>query len=107
MNFYKKFLKTLVIFDKILRKNTQKIINRFFQLFADRFLVLTLKFYTQYIAKHLVCSPIYFYKIFVDPFKSKCCKFNISCSNFAIKIITKKGPIKGIYYSIRRILRCR
>ena len=55
---------------------------------------------------HILLSFVYIYKIFIDPFKQKSCKYNIPCSTFAIRVIKKYGAIKGLYFAIRRILTC-
>lgn len=34
------------------------------------------------------------------------CRFNPTCSNYAIEAIEEYGIIKGIYMSFKRILRC-
>ncbi|MCI8347675.1 MAG: membrane protein insertion efficiency factor YidD [Bacilli bacterium] len=34
------------------------------------------------------------------------CRHTPSCSNYAIEAIEEYGTIKGIYFSIKRILRC-
>ena len=34
------------------------------------------------------------------------CRFNPTCSNYAIEALEKYGTIIGIYLSIKRILRC-
>ncbi|MCM1053682.1 MAG: membrane protein insertion efficiency factor YidD [Ruminococcus sp.] len=36
----------------------------------------------------------------------KACRFYPSCSNYAIEALETHGLIKGLYLSIRRILRC-
>ena len=34
------------------------------------------------------------------------CRFQPTCSNYAIEAIEKHGSIKGLYLSIKRIFRC-
>ncbi len=34
------------------------------------------------------------------------CRFTPSCSVYATEVITKHGPIRGLWLSIKRILRC-
>ena len=34
------------------------------------------------------------------------CRFIPTCSNYAIEAISRFGSIKGVYLSIKRILRC-
>ena len=51
---------------------------------------------------------IYFIKLYQKiPFSShSMCKFQPTCSNYALVAIDEYGSIKGIYLSIKRILRC-
>ena len=34
------------------------------------------------------------------------CKFQPTCSNYAIEALTRFGTVKGTYLSVKRILRC-
>ena len=34
------------------------------------------------------------------------CRFYPSCSNYAVEALKKHGAIKGLYLTIRRLLRC-
>lgn len=36
----------------------------------------------------------------------KYCRFTPTCSNYAIEAINRFGVIKGVYLSIRRIMKC-
>ena len=47
------------------------------------------------------------YQFFISPLLGggKCC-FYPTCSNYAILAIKNKGPIKGLFLIILRILRC-
>lgn len=48
-----------------------------------------------------------FYQICLSPLKlSGTCRFTPTCSQYALEALKKYGPIKGLYLSIRRILRC-
>jgi hypothetical protein len=49
---------------------------------------------------------IRFYKIFIDPFKPKCCRFYPSCSDYMYEAIQKKGVLKGTILGCKRILKC-
>jgi len=46
------------------------------------------------------------YQKFISPFLPRSCRFYPSCSTYAILAIEKYGFLKGIYLSIKRILRC-
>jgi putative membrane protein insertion efficiency factor len=47
-----------------------------------------------------------FYQICISPLKPATCRFTPTCSAYAIEALRKHGPIKGLYYTIKRILRC-
>ena len=46
------------------------------------------------------------YQLILSPFLGKTCRFNPSCSNYATESIEKHGAIQGMFFSIKRILRC-
>jgi len=45
------------------------------------------------------------YQLAIAPHFPTQCRFHPSCSNYAIEALNKHG-LKGIYMSIKRILRC-
>ena len=49
---------------------------------------------------------IRFYQIGISPLIGPCCRFTPSCSQYAIEVIRKDGPLKGTGRAIWRILRC-
>lgn len=46
------------------------------------------------------------YRRFVSPLFSPSCRFYPTCSSYAMEAIETHGTAKGLYLSIRRILRC-
>ncbi len=54
----------------------------------------------------LLLLPIYFYKGAISPLTPPSCRFTPSCSTYAIEAIRRHGPLRGLYLTIRRILRC-
>ncbi len=46
------------------------------------------------------------YQFVVSPFFSGSCRHVPTCSQYTIEAIHQHGPIKGIYLSAKRILRC-
>lgn len=54
----------------------------------------------------LLLLPIRFYRGYISPLKPPCCRFVPTCSQYAMEALQKHGPLKGLYLSIRRILRC-
>jgi putative membrane protein insertion efficiency factor len=59
----------------------------------------------KFFKKFFVCV-IRFYQVCISPLFPPCCRFYPTCSNYALQAIEKYGPVKGIYLSIKRILRC-
>lgn len=56
-----------------------------------------IKFFSMFIRAYQVC---------ISPFKRPCCRFYPTCSNYALAALKKHGPLKGVYLSTKRILRC-
>lgn len=54
----------------------------------------------------LLLIPIYIYKTCISPLTPPSCRFTPTCSAYAAEAIKLHGPFKGLYLSIRRILRC-
>ena len=50
--------------------------------------------------------PIKIYQIVLSPVIGPSCRFNPTCSNYAIQAITKYGALKGLYLALKRIIRC-
>ena len=43
---------------------------------------------------YLLIYPIWIYQKVISPFFPSTCRFNPTCSNYAIEAIKKKGPLK-------------
>ncbi|MBR6564236.1 MAG: membrane protein insertion efficiency factor YidD [Clostridia bacterium] len=56
--------------------------------------------------KKLLIKLIRFYQTAISPRKIACCRFEPSCSQYAIEAITIHGAFKGSFLAIWRILRC-
>ncbi|MCR4823031.1 MAG: membrane protein insertion efficiency factor YidD [Treponema sp.] len=54
----------------------------------------------------ILCLPIRFYRKFISPLKPSCCRFYPTCSAYALEALKKHGPLKGLYLSSKRILKC-
>ena len=50
--------------------------------------------------------PIHFYRYCISPMLPASCRFTPTCSQYALEALRKHGPIKGLWLTIRRILRC-
>ena len=46
------------------------------------------------------------YQRAVSPLLGPCCRFYPSCSEYAVQALRRHGARKGIFLSIRRVLRC-
>ncbi|NLM75798.1 MAG: membrane protein insertion efficiency factor YidD [Clostridiaceae bacterium] len=47
------------------------------------------------------------YQKYISPLKGKpTCRFYPTCSNYALEALTRYGTLKGVYLSIRRLLKC-
>lgn len=53
-----------------------------------------------------LCALIRFYQRCISPLHRSCCRFTPSCSAYALEAIKKYGPGKGLFLSIKRILKC-
>jgi uncharacterized protein len=46
------------------------------------------------------------YRLFISPLFPPTCRFQPTCSMYAIQAVEKFGALRGGYLAIRRILRC-
>ncbi|MEE0236387.1 MAG: membrane protein insertion efficiency factor YidD [Bacteroidales bacterium] len=62
------------------------------------------------VVRKILISPFIFlirlYQVCISPLKQPCCRFTPTCSQYALQAFRKHGPIKGLYLTVRRILRC-
>ena len=71
--------------------------------------VQILKTGLQYVGKALgwiLILPIKFYQKCISPFTPPMCRFQPTCSHYAVEAIRKHGPFKGFWLAVKRILRC-
>jgi putative membrane protein insertion efficiency factor len=54
----------------------------------------------------MLIAIIRFYKIFISPLLGNNCRFYPSCSSYSIEALNMHGIVKGIYLSLKRILKC-
>jgi len=55
---------------------------------------------------HILINLITFYQKAVSPHVPPSCRYNPTCSQYAVEALKKYGPLKGVYLSLRRVLRC-
>ncbi len=62
------------------------------------------------VIKKILIAPavllIKFYQLFISPLTPPSCRFTPTCSQYGLEAFKKHGPIKGLYLTTRRILRC-
>ena len=51
-------------------------------------------------------APIRLYQLVQPYFFHGVCRFQPTCSNYAIEALRLHGPIKGFYLAVFRVLRC-
>lgn len=49
---------------------------------------------------------IRFYQLAISPYLPRSCRYEPTCSVYALEALTSYGLWKGCYLSLRRILRC-
>jgi putative membrane protein insertion efficiency factor len=54
----------------------------------------------------LFILPIRFYQLCISPLLPKSCRYNPTCSEYAVIAIGKYGIIRGLFMALKRILRC-
>ncbi|OZB35726.1 MAG: membrane protein insertion efficiency factor YidD [Halothiobacillus sp. 14-56-357] len=54
----------------------------------------------------LLIRLVRFYQIFISPFLPPSCRFEPTCSQYAIEAIQTHGALKGGWMALRRIGRC-
>ncbi len=70
--------------------------------FLDKFMKYCASF-----AAMLLIKFIKFYQIFISCLIGvNKCRFYPTCSNYSIEAIKKKGVLKGLFLTLRRILKC-
>ncbi|WP_026895538.1 membrane protein insertion efficiency factor YidD [Clostridiisalibacter paucivorans] len=56
--------------------------------------------------KSITILLVKMYQKFISPIKPRTCRFYPTCSQYSLEALEKYGFIKGIFISIKRILRC-
>ncbi|MDD6088181.1 MAG: membrane protein insertion efficiency factor YidD [Desulfovibrionaceae bacterium] len=56
--------------------------------------------------RRFMILPIRVYQLTFSAVFPPCCRFTPSCSAYAIEAIMTHGVAMGLYYAVRRILRC-
>lgn len=54
----------------------------------------------------LLILPIKFYRACISPMLPAVCRYQPTCSQYAIEALRRHGPLKGLWLAVRRISRC-
>ncbi len=54
----------------------------------------------------LVALAVYFYRMVLSPLLPRNCRFEPSCSTYALEALQIHGPIRGTLLTLRRLSRC-
>ena len=56
--------------------------------------------------KRILIGLVRFYQRHISPCKKPTCRFEPTCSTYAIQALERFGALKGTWLAARRILRC-
>jgi putative membrane protein insertion efficiency factor len=51
-------------------------------------------------------AAVHAYRLLLSPLLGPCCRYEPSCSAYAVEALTRHGPWRGAWLSLRRVLRC-
>ena len=61
---------------------------------------------TRPVAVTLLSAPIHFYRRFLSPLKPPSCRFQPTCSSYALEALQEHGAARGLALAIKRGWRC-
>jgi hypothetical protein len=56
--------------------------------------------------KYLLMAPIKVYQLIVSPWMPPVCRFQPTCSRYAMEALQKHGALRGGWLMVRRLFRC-
>ncbi|WP_395504438.1 membrane protein insertion efficiency factor YidD [Ectopseudomonas hydrolytica] len=56
--------------------------------------------------RRLAITLVRLYQYLISPLIGPRCRFHLSCSHYAIEALEKHGLLRGLWLSLRRLLRC-
>lgn len=54
----------------------------------------------------IAALPVHAYRLLVSPWLGPNCRYQPTCSSYALEALEKHGAIRGGWLSLRRIVRC-
>jgi len=55
----------------------------------------------------LLALPVKAYRLVLSPWLGHSCRFQPTCSAYALEALEKHGAMRGSWLTVRRLLRCR
>ena len=55
---------------------------------------------------HIFALPVKFYRLVISPLIGSNCRFQPTCSEYALEALKTHGAFRGAWLAARRILRC-
>ena len=56
--------------------------------------------------RRLLALPLRGYRLFLSPWLGSACRFEPTCSRYALEALEQHGAATGAYLAARRVLRC-
>ncbi len=50
--------------------------------------------------------PVIFYRGCISPMLPQSCRFTPTCSQYALEALRRHGAVKGLWLTVKRIMRC-
>ena len=54
----------------------------------------------------LLSAPIHLYRYAISPLLPRACRYEPSCSTYALEALRLHGPFKGAWLAMKRLARC-
>jgi uncharacterized protein len=54
----------------------------------------------------IVALPVHAYRLVLSPWVGHSCRFQPTCSAYALEALERHGALRGSWLTVRRILRC-
>ncbi len=54
----------------------------------------------------LLIALVQAYRVLISPWKPRCCRFDPTCSHYAIDALRQHGARRGLWLTVGRLLRC-
>ena len=54
----------------------------------------------------LVLLPVHFYRRFISRYTPDTCRFDPTCSGYALEAVQRHGVLRGGWLTVKRIARC-